>query len=131
MRAIIMRGLPGSGKTTRARELAGEKGVIHSTDDYFFVGGIYVHDWTKLKEYHSSNLRAFKTSLAARISVVICDNTNVKHWEYEPYVRAAEQAGYEVEVITLPHLSVEILHTRSTHNTPVETIQKMLDHWEP
>ena len=29
---IVMRGIPGSGKSTKAKELAGTDGVIHSTD---------------------------------------------------------------------------------------------------
>merc|ERR1712136_51397 len=32
---VIMRGLPGCGKTYRAKELCGSNGVICSTDDYF------------------------------------------------------------------------------------------------
>jgi adenylate kinase family enzyme len=34
-----MRGLPGSGKSTKAKVLAGEQGVIFSTDDFFIVNG--------------------------------------------------------------------------------------------
>jgi tRNA uridine 5-carbamoylmethylation protein Kti12 len=46
---IIMRGLPGSGKSTRARELQ-EKGVIHSTDTYFTnpLTGEYEFDFEKI-----------------------------------------------------------------------------------
>ena len=32
-----MRGIPGSGKTTAARALAGKEGIIHSTDEYFEI----------------------------------------------------------------------------------------------
>ena len=36
--AYIMRGIPGSGKSTAAKKIAGEEGKIHSTDTYFMVG---------------------------------------------------------------------------------------------
>jgi adenylate kinase family enzyme len=39
-----MRGLPGSGKSTKAKKIAGEHGVIYSTDDFFMVNGQYVYD---------------------------------------------------------------------------------------
>ena len=39
-----MRGLPGSGKSTKAKKIAGEHGVIYSTDDFFMVNGVYVYD---------------------------------------------------------------------------------------
>ena len=39
-KVYIMRGLPGCGKTTRAKELV-EKGVILSTDDFFMIGEQY------------------------------------------------------------------------------------------
>lgn len=39
-----MRGLPGSGKSTKAKKIAGELGVIYSTDDFFMVNGQYVFD---------------------------------------------------------------------------------------
>ena len=47
-----MRGLPGSGKSTRARELQ-EKGVIHSTDTYFTnpLTGEYKFDFEKTVNY--------------------------------------------------------------------------------
>ena len=32
---ILMRGVPGSGKSTKAKLLAGNKGVVYSTDDFF------------------------------------------------------------------------------------------------
>jgi adenylate kinase family enzyme len=47
-----MRGLPGSGKSTKAKKIAGEKGVIYSTDDYFMVNGEYKYNPKMILEYH-------------------------------------------------------------------------------
>ena len=38
-RIVIMRGLPGSGKSTRAKKIADNYGIIFSTDDFFMVKG--------------------------------------------------------------------------------------------
>ena len=40
---IIMRGLPGSGKSTKDKQL-GEGGTILSTDDFWYVDGEYKYD---------------------------------------------------------------------------------------
>jgi len=39
-----MRGVPGSGKSTKAKILAANTGYIYSTDDFFIVKGEYVYD---------------------------------------------------------------------------------------
>ena len=43
----ILRGIPGSGKTTHAKRLAGTNGVIISADDYFMRDGEYCFDASK------------------------------------------------------------------------------------
>ena len=49
---VLMRGLPGSGKSTKANKIAGEKGIVYSTDDFFMVDGKYVYDVKMIGEYH-------------------------------------------------------------------------------
>ena len=45
-----MRGLPGSGKSTKAKKIAGDVGVIFSTDDFFMVDGQYKFDPKMIEE---------------------------------------------------------------------------------
>ena len=52
-----MRGLPGSGKSTKAKKIAGEIGVIYSTDDLFMVDGQYKYDAKMIGEYHDKNFK--------------------------------------------------------------------------
>jgi len=54
-----MRGIPGSGKSTTAKKLAGETGKIHSTDNYFMVDGVYQFNPKNLSENHEANFKAF------------------------------------------------------------------------
>ncbi len=64
----ILRGVPGSGKSTRAALFAGTSGIIHSTDSYFYKNGEYLYDPSKLGEYHDKNYEAFCISLSKGIS---------------------------------------------------------------
>jgi adenylate kinase family enzyme len=52
-----MRGVPGSGKSTKAKKLAGTSGVVYSTDDFFMKNGEYVYDVKMIVEYHEKNLK--------------------------------------------------------------------------
>lgn len=128
--AIIMRGGPGTGKSTRAKDLAGEEGVIHSTDNYFYQDGVYAFDPSHLREYHERNFAAFCESLEQGVPTVICDNTNVQHWQFDRYVDAAKKAGYSVEIVTMPHLDPEVAAKRTIHGVPVDTIRKMMGQWQ-
>jgi hypothetical protein len=129
-KAYIMRGIPGSGKTTKANKLIGDTGVIHSVDEYFMKNGTYVFDFERWQEYKDKNFQAFCESLKKGIDIVICDRVNSTRLECEKFARAAEDAGYETEIITLPHLTAQEAAKRSTHNVPAEAIQKVLDQWE-
>lgn len=128
--AYIMRGVPGSGKSTRARELAGSTGIVHSSDDYFFVDGKYHFDAARLQEFHDRNFAAFCLSLRRGIPIVIADNTNAKIAYFQRYIEAARQAGYQVTIVPMPHLTAAEASRRTIHAVPVEVIQRMLDEWE-
>lgn len=128
--ALIMRGVPGSGKSTLAKCLAGSVGVIHSTDDYFCVDGEYRFDPEKLREYHDRNFEAFCRSVCSNVPIVICDNTNTHRWHFERYVIAAQNAGYRVGFVVMPHPDSTVAAQRTLHKVPVGAIQRMIDTWE-
>lgn len=129
--AYIMRGVAGSGKSTRARELAGNTGIIHSTDDYFMTDGRYNRDTSLLEKFHRWNLMAFSESLDHEVPIVICDNTNSHRWEFQPYIDAAVKRGYQVEIVTMPHPDPEVAAKRNIHDVPMKTISAMIEKWEP
>jgi hypothetical protein len=149
----IMRGLPGSGKSTRAHEIAmgamvqGAQGaVICSTDD-FFVGsdGVYRFDGRRLGEAHSSNQSRVELAMMADTEVVIVDNTNTTHKEMEAYRRLAQDYSYEVTEIMVggemlfpgldgnPHLFadyIDMCARRNTHGVPRVNIERMARRFE-
>ena len=125
--AIIMRGVPGSGKSTEAEKIVMSKnGVIHSTDNYHTLNGEYIFDINKLHHYHQMNLAAFKESIDKGIETVICDNTNIHKKEYMPYVLYAREKGYKVHMITFKPMDIQTHLERNVHDVPEEIIDKMI-----
>ena len=82
---IINRAVPGSGKTTFAKNIfatvssAGLSIAVHSTDEYFMRNGRYVFDVSMLGEYHKRNLAAFEESLARGVDLVVVDSVMMKN----------------------------------------------------
>ena len=120
---LINRAVPGSGKSSFARnirETMDREGVsvrVHSTDDYFMVGGRYVFDIRKLGEYHRRNLEAFKASLAEGIGLIVLDNTDEHPWETQPYTAAARAAGYRILFLNFQPRALEA-HLAAQRVTP-------------
>ncbi len=131
----IMRGIPGSGKSSIAWDLPAlvicGSSAIHSTDDLCMVDGEYKFDLELAPQRHAQNLENFKASLEKGMEVVVVDNTNIKVQQYEPYVTAAQAAGYRVAFVELLHPTLDEAVERSTHGVPRETINQMILDWEP
>lgn len=135
-----MRGIPGSGKSTRAWELETTGESICSTDDYFMVNGVYKFDSTKIQFYHNLNFQKFLVMLAEKRPVVVVDNTNTQAWEYKEYVLAARRFKYDVEFVTFaPHRLasgqpdpwyVAGCAQKNSHGVPLEAVTKMAERFE-
>jgi predicted kinase len=123
-----MRGLPGSGKSYRAKQL-GISGVIFSTDDYFTSGDEYNFDLEKLSIAHEWNQDRAIKAIKDGISPIVIDNTNIKAWESKPYVEVAIENGYDVKIElsgTAWEFDIDELVKRNTHRVSREVIEKML-----
>lgn len=136
---VIMRGISGGGKSTKAKSLVGE-GVIHSTDalieatgDYrgFFAEMIKNKNYAALSRMHSKNLTNAKKSMDEGVSPVVIDNTNLKANEAKAYVVHALKLGYADENIQIVDigtggLTTEGLAARNQHGVPLEKIEQMV-----
>jgi AAA domain len=86
---VILRGLPGSGKSTFARRLADEYGFVQlEADDHFYVSGTYRFDPLRVADAHAVVVRDALSHLQAGRRVVVA-NTHATLWEMAGIVGAA------------------------------------------
>ena len=119
---IIIRGLPGSGKTTFANLLTN---VVCEADDYFYKDGVYQFDREHLKEAHRQCQTKVFQAMQANVPIIAVSNTAVRRWEMEIYYGFAISFGYEVTEITM---SGKLY--KSIHGVPDEVIERMKETWE-
>jgi len=129
--ALIMRGISGSGKSTIAEHLSQKftRSRIHSTDSFHVQDDTYRFQPERLGEFHQANQLAFSQSIKEKVPLVICDNTNLASREYQPYIQAANQAGYRV-VVALIVEDAAVAGPRNNHRVPQKTIEKQLKRLE-
>lgn len=97
---VLIRGLPGSGKTTLATKVTSGGGIILSTDDYFRdANGVYKFIAEKLTEAHSWNQNRAYEEMKKGTSPVCIDNTNLEAWEMKAYVVNADKLKYKTHLI--------------------------------
>lgn len=119
----LIRGLPGSGKTTLARTLTMYN---VSADDYMVdENRAYAFDPTRLPEVHARCQAEARAMMMHRCAPVAVHNTFTQRWEMEPYINAAKEFGYNVFILVATN------DWKNIHGVPPETIEKMRKRWEP
>ena len=124
----IVRGIPGSGKSTFAKTLGG---THFETDEFFMVDGEYKFDPTKLKEAHrwcqdSVNTAMILNHTAGLNNVIVVSNSFTQEWEMEPYFQMADTYGYKVFSVIVENRHGGI----NTHGVPEDKLQAMRDRFE-
>ena len=154
----LMRGLPSCGKSTTARKLAGETGVVCETDEYFYtqIGD----DPTKfdyreglMEEARRWNFERFKRAIDEGVTPVVVDRGNSRSTESKMYAQYALDHGYKVELrepdsewwqeirvlLKYKKLTKPALYewadrlaalNRDTHRVPAATIKRWMDKWK-
>lgn len=134
VKMLVIRGLPGSSKSTLASSLNESlKGIILSTDSVLCdSNGTYLFSPDYMGLAHSLNTAKCKEVCRRGLNVII-DNTNTTTKEVQPYYDIAMEYGYDFEMV-IPStdwaFDVEECFKRNTHNVPFETIQRMRNRFE-
>jgi len=120
----IVRGIPGSGKSTFAKSLGGQ----HYEADMYFVtpSGKYEFDPTKLRKAHEWCKDLVMMDMLKSEQLIVVSNTFTQDWELQPYFSLAEEHGYMVFSII-----VENRHGgKNQHGVPEDKIEQMINRFE-
>lgn len=119
---IIVRGLPGSGKSSLAELICGMTSRIKcfAADDYFYRDGKYMFDRNQLGRAHVWCKSQTAEALNSGYDVMV-HNTFTTQSEINQYKKIAERVGAK-----FVSLIVENRHGNSSvHDVPDETVDKM------
>jgi predicted kinase len=128
---ILVRGLPGSGKTTLSEIIlqhpSSRPPEVLSADDFFINDkGEYNFDGSKLKEAH--NYCQFRCSERMRQQIIriVVANTFTEEWEMDIYFDMAKRYRYRVHTIV-----VENRHGgENVHGVPENKLQQMKERFQ-
>ena len=120
---ILLRGLPGSGKTTLAGVFS-EAGMypVFSVDDYFTdETGHYEFRFQENHLAYKKCEEGVKRAMQQGAGKIILHNTFTMEWEMEPYFKLASEYDYRLHVVT-----VENRHgSQNVHDIPYEHVERM------
>jgi predicted kinase len=120
----IVRGIPGSGKSTFAKQLTSN---VFEADHYFYDNdGNYNFIPSEIKEAHKECQQFVRYAMESSIQKIAVSNTFTQEWEMEPYLDMAKENGYTVFTVV-----VENRHGgKNVHNVPEDKIQMMKDRFQ-
>ncbi len=122
----LIRGLPGSGKTTLAEKMVEDKDVIiHTETDNYWErpDGHYDFNARRIKEAHQWNLGITRSWMTNNWDVAVA-NTFTQLREMQKYLDLAEELGYTVVVYRCTG------EYGSVHEVPEATVEKMKARFE-
>ena len=120
MKLYLFRGLPGDGKSTKAKKT----GYIHvEADQFFMINGKYCYNQKFIKDAHAWCQAMVKYHLYQGNDIAV-SNTFITNWEMKPYFKMAKLFGANISVFEATG------NFGSIHNVPESVIQQMKEKWE-
>ena len=120
----IVRGVPGSGKTTLAKQLTAN---VFEADHYFYDNdGNYNFIPSEIKEAHKECQQFVGYAMESGIQKIAVSNTFTQEWEMEPYFELAKKHEFKVFTII-----VENRHGgKNQHGVPEDKIEQMKNRFQ-
>jgi predicted ABC-type ATPase len=120
----IVRGIPGSGKSTFAKTLGGK----HVEADMYFIdeNGDYKFDGLKIKLAHEWCKISCIAWMGSNEEKIVVSNTFTQEWEMEPYFTLAKEYGYTVFTIVVENRHGGV----NQHGVPEDKLQMMKDRFQ-
>lgn len=120
MKLVIVRGLPGSGKSTYAKSL----GIFHVEQDmYFMQDGKYNYSKDELKNAVSWCKYTVENALKYGLDVVV-SNTFTRKWELDYYINLSIKYRAKCQIVCMKNDFGNI------HDIPKEVLTNMELRWE-
>lgn len=124
---IILRGLPGSGKSTFAYLLTKDRNsVIIENDQFMYEDGIYVWKQSKLKQAVKHTSEKLNKALNDEVEYIVISNVNARESDFNHYTKIAKEKGYKVSVVIMENRA----ETKSRHGVPEDKLKLMEDNFE-
>ena len=120
----IIRGLPGSGKSTFARDRRFSGALVLENDMYHVREGKYKFEQENQSDAIDWCLETCRSAIEAGMDVVV-SNTFTRRNYIKRYVDIASYYGHECKVYHM------LDAFRNQHDVPVEVMEHMRSGWEP
>lgn len=129
---IIVRGLPGAGKTTIAKLLAQLPNTMAiATDEYpgLYLDGVYQNHLQKIS--HEWCFESVRTWMENGLERIIIHNTFTQVFYMQQYLEAAKEHDYAVHIIHSEAVLIDSLLAQSEHDVPTAVLESMAEKFEP
>jgi hypothetical protein len=141
---IMVRGLPGTGKSTLGKRLCTEfDGIQIENDQQFTINGEYVYSAAKLDAAHHATLLETRNLMSEGAPCVVVSNTFTRFWEMDGYHELAKRFNYTTlefdlylyirrklsrsgATFSVPAF-LEFLSKSNVHSVPEDKLKSMLD----
>ena len=131
--AIIVRGVPGSGKSTFVDLImqCRPQAVVHAIDDLHLDNkGNFLWDEENAERLYTLNFANFVRSCSEERPVVVCDAINIKVDDFQKYVDIANLYEYSVYIVTPNPPTPAQSSKRNKHHTSALQAKEMYRMWE-
>ena len=121
---ILLRGLPGAGKSTFAKTIGS---IVLEADQYFVDPKTqeYKFDGSKIKDAHADCQRKCEEWMKVGYQITV-SNTFTQEWEMEVYYKLAEKYSYRVYSLIVENRHGGI----NEHGVPEDKLEQMRNRFE-